>query len=119
MNNLTLVVPYAPNCVFYLGSGVQIVGNREGSDAKFKEMAINPSQFTSIETKTATSLNICASHCRYVQCKIRDFFLLSMKGGSQISRINVGVINHCLLFKCCIVMLSYLVITGHITHIST
>ena len=47
------------------------------------------------------------------------FFKLSMKGGSQISRINVWVIYHCLLFKCCIVMLSYLVITGHITHIFT
>ena len=47
------------------------------------------------------------------------FFKLSMKGGSQISRISVWVIYHCLLFKCCIVMLSYFVITGHITHILT
>ena len=79
MKNLTLMVPYALNCVFYLGSGVQIVGNSKGSDAKFKEMAIDPSQFTSIETKTATSLNICASHCRYVQCKIRDFFTVKLE----------------------------------------
>ena len=79
MKNLTLMVPDALNCVFYLGSGVQIVGNSKGSDAKFKEMAIDPSQFTSIETKTATSLNICASHCRYVQCKIRDFFTVKLE----------------------------------------
>ena len=45
---------------------MEIVGNREGSRAKFKEMAVDPSKFTSIESKISKSVNVCALYCRFV-----------------------------------------------------
>ena len=45
---------------------MEITGNREGSQAKFQELAVDPSQFVSIGSKTATSLNNCALYCRFI-----------------------------------------------------
>ena len=47
-----------------LGSEVKIVGNREESEAKFKLLAVDSNLFSSIQSKTAKSLNICAFQCR-------------------------------------------------------
>ena len=50
----------------WTGPRVDIIGNQEGSSAKFREVAVDPSQFTSIESKIARSVNICALYCRFV-----------------------------------------------------
>ena len=63
-----------------IGSTVEIVGNRKGL-WKFKEISVDSSQFTSIESSTATSLNMCALKCRFLssqsdsQCMYSSFVL--------------------------------------------
>ena len=50
---------------FLLDSIVQVVGNWKGSQAQFKEVFVDPSQFTATESSTTPSLNICALKCRF------------------------------------------------------